>query len=306
MQWDVLSGVRGTLSGRPRRWGPSSALALALVGVVGCGSENDEREPAASGGRRSVVSSGGEGGVIASGGFSPGGSLQGGAGGELPSVECSAFPSGFVDHACHHVDFGPFGSVAAGELAEAPQVSAPHTAYRVATESEGGWLRYVPSTPGLVAFFSRPDAVVEVVEDERVIPLAHRETTPCADLPEARVFELSGSAVSLRVSASVDWLVIERLVGLLEGCACARSGEGCLGDTDCCEGTCNLGVCVVPEPSGCDDGLALEESCLGDEECCSKRCFEGACAPPVECRSSGPCTSNEECCLYCHDQDHCH
>jgi hypothetical protein len=24
------------------------------------------------------------------------------------------------------------------------------------------------------------------------------------------------------------------------------------------------------------------------------------------CRSSGPCQSDDECCDYCHDQDHCH
>jgi hypothetical protein len=29
-------------------------------------------------------------------------------------------------------------------------------------------------------------------------------------------------------------------------------------------------------------------------------------APSSSCRSSGPCTKDEECCLFCHDGDHCH
>lgn len=306
MHRDVVRNVGGALAGCARRLASWGTVALALVGFVGCDPESDEQEPAPSGGRGPVVSTGGEGGAFAAGGSSIGGAAQGGAGGEPPVLECSALPDGFVDHACRHVEFGSFGSVAAGERAEAPGVSAPHTAYRVTIEGEGGWLRYDPGTRGLITFFSHTDALVEVVEDDRVLPLAHREASLCAELPEARVYELSGTAVNVRVGATIDWLVIERLAGLLEECGCARSGEGCLGDGDCCEGTCNLGVCVIPEPSGCDGGLTLEESCLGDEECCSKRCFEGTCAPPVECRRAGPCTSNEECCLYCHDQDHCH
>ncbi len=291
---------------RLRKTSSWCAVGLAVAGFVGCGSDDEDRAPASSGGRGSVVATGGQGGALASGGSSPGGASQGGAGGEPSSGECSGFPDAFVDHACHHVEFGPFASVAAGELAEAPRVNAPHTAYRVGTEGDGGWLSYTPSAPGLVAFFSRAGALLEVVEDESVLPLAHREASACVDLPEARVFDLSGGPVSLRVSASIDWLVIERLTSLVEECGCARPGEGCLGDADCCEGSCTLGVCVVPEPSGCDDGLALGESCLDDDECCSKRCADRVCAPPAECRTSGPCVSNDECCLYCHDQDHCH
>jgi hypothetical protein len=28
--------------------------------------------------------------------------------------------------------------------------------------------------------------------------------------------------------------------------------------------------------------------------------------PPQMCRTSGPCVSNDECCEFCHDFDHCH
>lgn len=60
---------------------------------------------------------------------------------------------------------------------------------------------------------------------------------------------------------------------------CQFTGETCAADSDCCDGTCEAGVCAPPcRPYGV--------SCASDAECCS-----GACAPNADGSSGGTCIS---------------
>jgi hypothetical protein len=50
-----------------------------------------------------------------------------------------------------------------------------------------------------------------------------------------------------------------------------------------------------------------KSACLTPDECCSGRCYARQCVT-LECRTSGYCENDEECCSYCHfgDSPHCH
>jgi hypothetical protein len=67
-------------------------------------------------------------------------------------------------------------------------------------------------------------------------------------------------------------------------------------------GDCAGGACQIDSTPTCG---AVGELCVAEDDCCAALCVAGRCVAPA-CRSSGPCVSDAECCVFCHDQDHCH
>jgi hypothetical protein len=81
-------------------------------------------------------------------------------------------------------------------------------------------------------------------------------------------------------------------------------------------------LALVREPSGCDvlpalyvltahDGSPVELTLAGESVALViEPLAPWSCAAPGvdagSCRSRGPCSSDDECCSYCHDYDHCH
>jgi hypothetical protein len=184
-----------------------------------------------------------------------------------------------VEHACVHAEHGPYVDLTAatGE-ADAPAVNAAHTAYRAG--SSGGplsWLRFTPASSGAYAFLGAlPTSLVFARADGSLVH-STATVTSCAGLPAARVLELDATQpLSLSWAEGELVLVVEALEPFGEqaweqDCECAPLGSACAAETDCCSGLCVDARCVAPL-----------------------------------CRSSGPCVSDAECCVFCHDQDHCH
>jgi hypothetical protein len=218
-----------------------------------------------------------------------------------------------VEHACLHVEHGPFEELAAGTVEEsAPALGAPHTVYRV-TASAGAqsWLRFTATSAGSYAFMGvMPPSVRFLLADGSLAAAEPRNTT-CPGLPTARVFDLDAAS-----PLSMSWLegelvlVVEALASFGDlawesGCECRGNGRACMADADCCTLYCAEGFCESAEAPPCGGKAAEGEPCVSSEGCCSGHCADAYCAAPV-CRSSGPCVSDDECCLFCHDQDHCH
>jgi len=102
------------------------------------------------------------------------------------------------------------------------------------------------------------------------------------------------------------------------GSCCASDGVACSADGDCCDGSCDGGICggvacLVPGED-CDEdfeccteiclrGRCSENACLPDgseciesAECCNGFCDENVCREP-ECKPEGrPCALGNECC----------
>jgi hypothetical protein len=202
---------------------------------------------------------------------------EGGSAG-MPCTE-SLLGRALVEHACLHAEQGPFVDLtAAPDEASAPAVNAAHTAYRAG--SSGGalsWLRFTAAGSGAYAFLGvLPTSLVFTRADGSLVH-STATVTSCAGLPAARVLELDAKQpLSLSWAEGDLVLVVEALAPFGEqaweqGCECAELGSACAVETSCCSGLCVDARCVAPV-----------------------------------CRSSGPCVSDVECCVFCHDQDHCH
>jgi hypothetical protein len=268
-----------------------------------------------SGGDASLAGAGGEAGEAGAGGSA--GAAQGapeGEGGSAGSA-CREPVLGLavVEHSCVHAEQGPYVDlIAATDEAGAPAVNAPHTAYRV--RSSGGslsWVRFTAATSGSHALLGTlPPSLTFTLGDGALVRSVDMSTS-CASLPSARVLELSSSNPLTLSWAEGDLvLVVEALAPFgqqawEQGCACAESGAACAGDADCCSGYCADGACESVEVPICSGKALVGEPCQAEQSCCSGHCVDARCAAPV-CRSSGPCVSDSECCLFCHDQDHCH
>jgi len=298
---------------RRRRWRwPVALVSGVICGAVGCGQNPvspdvrlDEPEDgqsfpnagSSSGGQTNEdVETGGHGG-------------EGGAG--QPTCPQRHLGAALVQHACLHGQLGPFAhAVATTREIEAPPVNAPHTAYLVTAASGGThWLSFTARVTGEHAFFT--DFAGPLALSPRAEHVMGGDVQ-CASLRHVQVFHLEkGGTYGIGIEHSIAMLVIEELapfgdLAWASTCACAQADSVCEVDEDCCSGFCSQQACAVPEPAGCTDASSLGSVCSEPADCCSNNCVAAACAPPAECRSSGPCTSDEECCLFCHDKDHCH
>jgi hypothetical protein len=269
-------------------------------------------DPHSSGG--SEAASGGSFSAIGGGA----GSLAEGGSSEMtpapPTFPCLR-PMGapLTEHACLHAQLGPFLSVGASQSSEeGPPVDQPHTAYELASAGAFGWVRYRARSAGYYAVFLSPGG-----ELYQALP----KSVPVESTGLLGLCELLGNAWAFSALADQDiWLevstphtlVIEAMSAFGDAawggeCGCALPGQAC-GSSACCGGDCVAGVCprTTDPVSICAPGLlGAGEACAQDNECCSGSCMS-VCVAEASCRSSGPCTSDSECCLYCHDSNHCH
>ena len=180
-----------------------------------------------------------------------------------------------VEHACLHATGGPFVDVPGAITAEqAPDVSRAHTHYMLQRPNNLGsprlFARYRPILSGPHAFFLG-DGSLSQATDSAGKPLAlgaHAEAA-CEALRGVSVLELTrGELYTLAFDArSADVrLVVEAL-----------ASWGPEAFTEACS--------TAPGPQGSTAAPAKD---------------------PATCRRSGSCTSDAECCSFCHEGDHCH
>lgn len=135
--------------------------------------------------------------------------------------DCAEVDEEEVEHACLHGMAGPFRSVTASDSAP-PDVSRPHTTYRVQLEALGsgqfgGALSFLPEEAGEYAIYTSADVPeIELTHGLEIIPYECSTpvpTTLCGMLRRLRVADLeAGTPVVLSLApseASSFMLVIE-------------------------------------------------------------------------------------------------
>ena len=234
--------------------------------------------------------------------------------------ERAALGEALVDHACFHAVYGPFQAVIGKAYEPTANVSRPHTAFQVSFEpGERGYLRFESNATGAYALFTSEPLALEVIvmQSGARVRDSRREPTSCKELPFVHVFELetnTGYALAAEDPSRAFMLVIEALAPFAEdawrsSCACTQLPKGapCSADTDCCSGLCLEELCADEEMSASCQGASLDgATCAETQDCCSGNCDGAVCVAAPECRSSGPCQVDSECCKFCHDADHCH
>lgn len=229
---------------------------------------------------------------------------------------CERWPDEELDsHACLHAERGPYDDVQATPTAAgASDVNRVHTAYRVGWPAmPHGFVRFLAEQTARRAIYTQGIASVTVIElpggvvrEPRV-----RGDSSCRDLPAVALYDMrQGTTYALSLAgddAVPAMLVIETTtLDVVDGDGGVPVGGSCASDAVCCSRLCVHDTCVsAPPPRSCDGGAPAGALCERDGDCCTGSCADGTCGAPV-CRSSGPCTSDEECCLFCHDGDHCH
>jgi hypothetical protein len=231
------------------------------------------------------------------------------AAGGSDGMSCYTLPISLIAHACLHADYGPFVDVRPRERDQGPEVSEPHTAYEVEVSPRSErWLKYRSMTEGAYVFFTDAGFIEHVEDSTGLVHASHRSSVDgCSKLGSATVLELSAASVNeFEMPIDSRLLVVESLdaFGGFDGtCSCEEVGSACESSGDCCSAICRLGVCSTTSTGGaCGGASSSTSNCAGG----SGGCDETGCDSPAECRSSGPCVEDSECCLFCHDQDHCH
>ncbi|MET0341382.1 MAG: hypothetical protein ABW252_10285 [Polyangiales bacterium] len=180
-----------------------------------------------------------------------------------------------VEHACLHATGGPFVDVAGAIAADqAPDVSRAHTHYLLQRPNGVGsprlFARYRATLSGPHALFLGDGTLSRAVDAAGgLLALGAHAAAACEALPGVSVLALTrGETYTLVFDArGADVrLVVEAL---------ASWGP------DAFTETC----------SAAPSADASTEAPLKD---------------PATCRRSGSCTSDAECCSFCHDGDHCH
>lgn len=197
------------------------------------------------------------------------------ASGSAPAMCAPRVSDEVVEHACLHATGGPFVDVAGAVTAEqAPDVSRAHTHYLLQRPSGLGsprlFVRFRPTLTGLHALFLG-DGTLRRAMNTAGQPLALGTHAPaaCAALPGVSVLELTrGETYTFAFDAGGADV---RLV--VEGLAAWGA--------DAFTETCS----AAPVPDASTPPPAKD---------------------PATCRRSGACTSDAECCSFCHDGDHCH
>ncbi len=92
-----------------------------------------------------------------------------------------------------------------------------------------------------------------------------------------------------------------------EGCPtmmCTTRGNACTSNDECCNMTCNNGICDpnVPDTPNTPSCMPQSNNCSTNEDCCNGDCLEGICNPATpdpypSCIDNGrACTDNSQCC----------
>ena len=234
-----------------------------------------------------------------------------------------------LEHACFHIEGGPFREVTPRPSASWDEVSFPHTAYRVAETSSVGWVTFEPFDSGLHAFFlsGGPRTMsLEVDQGDASLTSLPTDGARCS-LRSAGVAHLSRGVYPIRWSAGPGQILVIESVSSSD-ITCEPEGSRLpsyeppsplpdagvhsdAGNHDGADsGPSDGGPGASPDAgTSADAGMCLElgESCREDSTCCSGRCYSRTCVAS-QCRTDGFCTSHEECCLFCHmvDPPHCH
>lgn len=178
-----------------------------------------------------------------------------------------------TSHACLHAEAGPFRQLTASRsIISAPDVSRPHTHFSITVPLEAGelsYLRFEATSQGEHAFFTQGASVVDAVSANTGTRYQASPAWPteCRLLP-------TGSLIDLHEPGFYT-LVLRAAVAAEKSFALVIEPLSPLGSSawSACSGTCDAGA---------------------------------ACGPLPECSSSGPCRVDSDCCLFCHDGDHCH
>jgi hypothetical protein len=187
------------------------------------------------------------------------------------SCQASQIARQVTEHACLHAEVGPYRDVTGGDTPlSASDVSRPHTHFAIAvpeTASELLFVRFEASTRGDHAFFLAGGTMLEALSAE----------------------------TGARYSASPEWpsgcmaLPTLTLIDLRE------------------PGVHTVTLRAAAETAAMR--LVIEPLAPWANEAdgsCAMPCDGGSCEPAGQCRNSGPCTLDTDCCLFCHDGDHCH
>jgi hypothetical protein len=243
------------------------------------------------------------------------------------------------EHACFHVEFGPFESV----TGQAPNdyeesIAQTHVAYGIQLDSPNltsFGVRFAKS--GVYAFLLDHEANPTMRGPEgQLAPRAETASASCGGLPIAVLYDLEGGApyrLALSTSRRTAQLVVERVAvdALRTVCSPSSAGGGSSGSNGGAHsgghsavGGAGFGgsAGAAAPPSG-EAGAAgnagaggagssvacvpLKGGCSAAGDCCSGRCYARQCVVG-ECRTDGPCERDDECCLYCHqtEEAHCH
>jgi hypothetical protein len=167
-----------------------------------------------------------------------------------------------------HAERGPFAMLQLSATEQtAPDASRAHTAFQLSWPAEDMAHGFLRVRPARAGTHAIFSAHAEVVG---VTGTNENLALPFTPASETYCASLpSAASVELRAG---EWSII-RLARMGEG-ASQVVIEPLTAATD--------GACGCDEDGGCDE------------------------APPRECRSSGPCRVNADCCSFCHDGDHCH
>jgi len=184
------------------------------------------------------------------------------------------FTRGDIDHACLHVQEGPFAQVSvAGTPADfVPEIRNTHTQYtlglRAGENGHSATFKYRTTGPTwLYFFFSGANVPVKATASGLPLPVISEPLSGCQGI-------LDGVLVEARSRAEVLVTIGPTPLPSLNFVFETRKFDVTEQDT------------LPPEPG--DAGVSQPQD-----------------AGPM-CRTSGPCTSNEECCDFCHNFDHCH
>jgi len=192
----------------------------------------------------------------------------------VPDGGCVLGPMvGLIQHSCRHALHGPFAHLLAAMGTEAtPSVSTPHTAYQLTLSKAGEEWR------GRVALRMRAEAKVSMFLSRPV-------------------------DVSIRASTGEEVFGLHVDDGAVTWCPeLARVVSASLGmDT----------YTIFINGGGFSTVMLVIESpevweCTDERARSMPTVVSGAGAQQTMCRSSGPCTTDSECCEFCHDFDHCH
>jgi hypothetical protein len=172
------------------------------------------------------------------------------------------------EHACMHAESGPFAMLQLAETAQtAPDASRAHTAFQLSWPADDPTHGYLRVRPARAATHVIFSAGAEVID------VAGANENQTATSVSRTYCDRLPSAVVVELKGG-EWNVI-RLARMGDGAALVVI-EQLTAETS--------GAC------GCDD----DAGCGAEEP------------PPRECRSSGPCRLDSDCCEFCHDGDHCH
>jgi hypothetical protein len=202
---------------------------------------------------------------------------------------CGVMPEATA-HACVHGEGGATGAIQAGWHSEgsAPTVSQTHQVLEASLVAVkpglfAGELTFLPRRSGIYGFFVDPAALLEARRGDgtwRRFSVVTSETF-CPHFTAAYLLPLAqDEPVVLTVAATPTprvRILAERLGSDIARLATAECGG---------RGIADAGA------DGAQDANAVIAADAAPDQ--------------LTCRSSGPCISDQECCGYCHDFDHCH